>query len=239
MIPSTPRYFILIVLVSMLIHVGCSSYTIIDWVSFIKFNGITYLQVRPGQTQGLAQTDLGAEFAQVQFKLSGNVHDPSYRSKNGDAAFLEPGTSVFTVNGYQPTFRLAVPQNGEILLFEANTNPQARAGRDLLDIAGKVQYIGVNSEIDGLTELAAIHEPQLVTRLVAMVLDAPVNQQPHEMPTPEEEERYFIAFHLKDGTAVIRSHWLNNGELSRGIMLPQEFAQEIKRAVENLQKPDG
>jgi hypothetical protein len=114
----------------------------------------------------------------VQFRLSGNVHDPDYRSQNGDAAFLEPGTSVFTINGYQPAFRLAVPQNGEILLFEADTNPKARAGRDLLDIAGKVRYIGINSDMDGLPELAAIHEPRLVTRLVAMVLDAPVDQGP-------------------------------------------------------------
>jgi hypothetical protein len=52
MISSTPRYFILIVLVGMLILTGCSSYTIIDWVSFIKFNGITYLRVRPAQTKG-------------------------------------------------------------------------------------------------------------------------------------------------------------------------------------------
>jgi hypothetical protein len=65
MISSNPRYFILIVLVGMLILTGCSSYTIIDWVSFIKFNGITYLRVRPAQTQGLEQADLGAEFAQV------------------------------------------------------------------------------------------------------------------------------------------------------------------------------
>jgi hypothetical protein len=67
-----------------------------------------------------------------------------------------------------------------------------------------------------------------------MVLDAPVDQRPHERPV--EEERYFIAFHLTDGTAVIRSYWLNTGELAHGIMLPQGFTQEIKWAVENLQK---
>jgi hypothetical protein len=66
-----------------------------------------------------------------------------------------------------------------------------------------------------------------------MVLDAPVDQRPHERPV--EEERYFIAFHLTDGTAVIRSYWLNTGELAHGIRLPHGFTQEIKRAVENLQ----
>jgi hypothetical protein len=106
-----------------------------------------YLPASPPRTdKGLEQAGLGAEFAQVQFRLSGNMYDPDYRSQNGDAAFLEPGTSVFTINGYQPAFRLAVPQNGEILLFEADTNPKARAGRDLLDIAGKVRYIGINSD---------------------------------------------------------------------------------------------
>jgi len=33
----------------------------------------------------------------VKFKVSGNVCDPNYRLKDGDAAFLEVGTPIYQV----------------------------------------------------------------------------------------------------------------------------------------------
>src|SRR5579883_1464800 len=108
--------------------------TVIDWVNFVRFGGITYVAVdtRPGRP--LAKNDLGPVFAIVKFKLDGNVHDPGYQTKDGDAAFLDAGSKVYTVKGYSPTFRLAAQQDNGLALFEADTNPQARKGGDLLDI---------------------------------------------------------------------------------------------------------
>ena len=48
-------------------------------------------------------------------------------------------------------------------------------GVDLLDIGGKVTYIGVNSEQDGVTELGAIKGKTQVSALINMVLQAPVD----------------------------------------------------------------
>jgi hypothetical protein len=36
----------------------------------------------------LTESDLGPVFATVAFKLEGNVQDPGYQMKNGDAAFI-------------------------------------------------------------------------------------------------------------------------------------------------------
>jgi hypothetical protein len=44
------------------------------------------------------------------------------------------------------------------------------------DIAGRVRYIGITSEQDGVTELGAIRNARQVAALVAMILQAPVNQ---------------------------------------------------------------
>src|SRR5258708_31044660 len=85
--------------------------------------------------------------------------------------------------------------------YKGDTNPHARTGADLLDIAGKVRYIGITSEQDGVTELGAIRNARQVTALVAMILQAPVNQQ----YVSQGSTRYFIALHLLDGTAVIPS----------------------------------
>ena len=35
----------------------------------------------------------------------------------GDATLLDPGTAVYSVNGYDPSLRLAAIVNGEVLLY--------------------------------------------------------------------------------------------------------------------------
>jgi hypothetical protein len=210
--------------------VGCvpAGSVIIDWVDFIKFNGITYLASFDHTGRPLQESDLGPIFASVQFRLDGNVHDPDYHSQDGDAAFLDAGTPVYMVRGYKPQFRLAAHRDGSIVLFEADTNPKARHGADLLDIGGKVRYIGINSEQDGITELGAVKDPQQVAALVAMVLKAPVDQNRQDQAGPA----YFIAFHLNDATTTTRGYGTQSRELSRGIMMPEEFEVAVEEALQ-------
>jgi hypothetical protein len=221
-----------LVLVLSLVLAACASQPSsngvqIDWVDFIRFGGITYTTSPVGAGHALNASDLGSVFATVSFKLEGNVQDPGYQSKDGDAAFLNPGTKVYVVKGYNPTFRLAAYQNGTIHLYESDTNPHAKVGADLLDIGGKVLYIGINSDQDGTTELAAVKDSKQISMLVDMILKAPVNQNYQS----KGSKRYFIDFHLLDGTSVIRAYWPDSGELSRGILLPPAFATAIKQAL--------
>lgn len=195
----------------------------IDWVNFIRFNSITYL----AESQHIAPALLGPKFAQIKFKLKGNVNDPNYHSKDGDAAFLNAGTAVYAVKGYRSTFRLAAYQDKALVLFEADTNPMAKTGSDLVDIVGKVRSIGVNSAQDGKLQLGAIKDPREVTSLVNMVLVAPVNQQ----FTGSEGTQYVVVFYLNDSTTLSRMFWLKSGELSRGIMLPKAFGIAIQQAA--------
>jgi hypothetical protein len=208
---------------------GQRTVSIIDWVDFVKFNGVTYMASHLDVGRALEAADLGPEFAKVQFKLADNVNDPEYQSKDGDAAFLEAGTLVYTVQGYAPEFRLAARRDGQIVLYEADTNPNAKHGGDLLDLRDKVAYIGVNSVEDGKTEVAAIKDPQQVAALVEMVLAATVDQQ--RPPQENTGSAYFIAFHFKDGTATSRMYSSGSGELTRGIFLPQEFRNAIEAAL--------
>ena len=67
----------------------------------------------------------------------------------------------------------------------------------LLDIKGKVRYIGVNSSIDGTTELAAIRDPEEVHSLVSMVMEAPLERAPGSFD--DSGKVYFLAFYLEDG----------------------------------------
>ena len=200
----------------------------IDYVNFFQFNGIRYISgLTPEFGRTLTASDLGPVYAKVHAKLSGNVSDPNYRSQDGDAAYLDPGTPVYEVKGYAATFRLAAYLDGRLDLYEVDTNPRARVGADLLDIGGKVRAIDVISAQDGTTVLATISDQAEVRRLVAMVLVAPVNQA---IPTSSGQE-YIVAFRLADGTATARIFWPKQGALGRGILVPPAFGEAIQAAV--------
>jgi hypothetical protein len=194
----------------------------IDWVDFIKFNDITYVR-RVVPLDAFAEENL-EYYERTKSKLADNVDDLDYRSKNGDAAYLEEGTLIYSIKGYSPDFRLIARTETEMRLYEADTNPHARKGADLLDIGGKVEYIGINSPIDGETELASIREESLVSSLVEMVLDAPVDQTVRSTGG----RQLFIAFYLSDGTVANRSFRPDDRLLSRGIMVPDEFSEIVE-----------
>lgn len=192
----------------------------IDWVDFMQFAGIRYL----AEGEKIQPDLLGLVFARVKFKLEDNVHDPNYRSKDGDAAFLDSGTVVYSVKGYRPSFRLAVYQDGSPMLFEADSNPIAKRGSDLLDLAGKVRAIGVNSALNARMQLGVVKDPSEVAALVSMALSASVNQN----VLSSDGTRYVVVFYFNDGTTSSRMFWLNSGELQRGILMPKAFGAVIQ-----------
>ena len=186
----------------------------IDWTTFIQFNNITYLAAPLPDSITITPEQL-VPYDTVRFRLAENVNDPYFRTKNGDAAFLQKGTPVFSIKGFSPLFCLWAGG----ILFEADTNPKAKKGADLLDIGGKVDYIETNMAVRN-----TIRNPEQVAYLVDMILNASVNQK-----VQPGERQIFIRFHLKDGTTVSRSFWPTQGQLHRGIMLPEEFWEILKR----------
>jgi hypothetical protein len=191
-------------------------------VDFVKLNGITYLSdLRNDEID----TDGLSFYSEVRNRLRENIPF-GYQLKDGDAAFLDAGTPVYTISGYAPTFRLAAMREGKWYIYEANTNPGARRGSDLLDIGGKVKYIAINSHVDG-SQLGLIRDESVVNELVNMILEAPV-EQTSAIPGSVQ---YFLEFHLKDGTASTSSYVLDANTLNRGIKLPNEFREIVMDAL--------
>lgn len=226
------RVFVLVMLVGSLLVgcVGCAVQpptAVIDWVNFIRFHGITYLASFDAGRE-LQPSDLGAQYATVRFHVADNVHDPSYRLQDGDAAYLDAGAPIFRVVGYAPTFRLAARQDGRILLYEADTNPQAKTGSDLLDIGGKVESIVVTGDTQAATPVGAISDTQVVDALVTLLLAAPVDQS---RQLSGGGTRYFLAFHLTDGTQVNRVYLPDAREVGRGIVVPEAFVSLLATAL--------
>ncbi len=90
----------------------------IDWVNFVQVGATQYV-AGPESPTVLKETDLGPIYAKVKFKVSGNVCDPNYHLKDGDAAFLDVGTPIYQVKGHAPGEQLAARFNDRILLYSA------------------------------------------------------------------------------------------------------------------------
>ncbi|MEH7121131.1 hypothetical protein V7128_27540 [Neobacillus vireti] len=80
---------------------GCSSplhhNTVIDWVDFVKWDGKEYDGISGGVLAN--ESFLGEKIGEVKFKVADNVEGPEYKTKDGDAAFHEKGTPIYTVKG--------------------------------------------------------------------------------------------------------------------------------------------
>ena len=98
---------------------GCSNVQI-EWVDFIQV-GSTQFVVGPGTPTSLQESDLGPVVAHVKSKVAGNVCDPNYHPKDGDAAFLDPGTPIYQVKGQPTSAMLAARHDGHILAYAAKS----------------------------------------------------------------------------------------------------------------------
>lgn len=99
---------------------GCTNQ--IDWVDFVQVGSVQYLAAPTG-TAPIRESDLGPIFTHVKSTLNGNVCDPGYRPKDGDAAFLPAGTTIYEVKGYDPSARLAAHRGGRLVVYV----PKSRA----------------------------------------------------------------------------------------------------------------
>ena len=213
----------------------------IGWVPFAQFGSIRYVRTWHSTGEGnlrdepdLAAEDLGPELYRVAFRGSGYA-GPYYRYQDGDATHLNPGTPVHAVKGYSPEFRLGTLEDGRPTLYEADTNPSAITGEDLLDIRGKVKAVDVLDDDDAMTILGTMDDEGTIERFVASVLEAPVDQSSRDHDGP----RYFLGIRLADGTSVVRAFWLETGELSRGIMTDPVVTLSVWLEIPDEHRPVG
>src|ERR1700674_5711988 len=92
--------------------------TSIDWVHFVQVGATQYV-AGPEWSVVLQDRDLGPVYAKVKFKVSGNVCDPNYKLKDGDAAFLDAGTPIYQVNGQPPGLQSAARFSGQMVAYMA------------------------------------------------------------------------------------------------------------------------
>src|SRR3954447_26392262 len=97
------------------------AYATVDYVDFVQANGRNYIA---GLTRvpPLGSTDLGARVLTVRCSFS-DLNDRTGKMapspRDGDAAFLTPGTPVYAIRGWPPNCRLAAREHGQLRVFLA------------------------------------------------------------------------------------------------------------------------
>lgn len=83
--------------------------SVIDWVDFVQWNDQFYMRLVDAVLAD--PSDVGKRVGKVAFNVADNVHSADYKLRNGDAAFLEPGTRLYEVRGVPAADLLAVPDD--------------------------------------------------------------------------------------------------------------------------------
>lgn len=117
--------------------VGCAltnTHTVIDWADFVKLNDIYYYGSY--ETELASEDFLGGVASVVNFRLAENITTTSYKSKNGDAAFHEKGTEIYTVKGLKDVYAIRADhkvngyqiyfKDGDMSSYRFDTMPQEK-----------------------------------------------------------------------------------------------------------------
>jgi hypothetical protein len=232
---SVVRRLGLVLLTATIALVSCVGGTTIDYVDFIQHGDIQYVApFSSGLGRSPADADLGPEQFRVTQTLAHAGRGAGYAPHDGDAAFVPVGDPVYAVRGYAPSFRLAARHDGRLVLYEADSNPAAKTGADLLDIDGRVSAIALLSQKDGRTVIGRISDPGRVAELVRVVVTGPiVTSRPASAPGMG----VVVAFELADGTVTARGYAVDTSILGRGIHAAGAFHDAIVELVANAPTP--
>ncbi len=223
------KKFLMFIMVLILFLTGCiqrSPKVEIDWVDFINHKNVTYLATKFTTSDRKIESEIG----KTLFNVSENVHDPEYKTKEGDAAFLPVGTPIYKLKDYRTEFRVAVKRDGQFIVYEVSRNPQAKTGKDLFDIKDKVVSVSINSAVDN-SKIVVITDQVTVERIVLNLLNAQVKTTMEV----KSEKRYLLSFNLQDETSVNRTYSIDENIIWGYLKPSQEFKTLITNALHQSQ----
>ena len=197
----------------------------VDYIPFVQLHGVTYT----GFDELPASVHLGAPYATVCRDVS--ALPGLVDIQDGDAAFLAAGTSVFQIDGHDPRTMVAAELNGRSTLYEADNNPAATTGRDLLDVRSGLSSVRIFDGVSGSQQLGQVTDPAALADLAARIMSAHVDQM--TQGAHADEDRWFLELTTADGLTTRRAFWRSTGELQRGIYLDPAAVALLASAVPN------
>ena len=207
-----------------------SSKAVIDWVDFIKLNGHSYEGIYTGT---LSDPSLvGKEIGTVKFKVADNVTNPNYKTKDGDAAFLEKGTKIFEVKG-NPDL-VVVKDKNEIGGFKVYYRDSGKYLYHFKDLnQNRIKKIQIYEEHYGNTKLdhqllSTMTNPSQITAFLKLINQGTENNNFQHDPTLPGQKVFVIVLYTKHAVAY-RNNIFYNGKEYGWAPWNQEVLPELIR----------
>lgn len=212
--------------------VACQSGQVVCNVSAAEMAVVRGIDYLPGNAfpsysmagSALTPAELGPVFDTIN-TAAGGCSQPT---QGNFSTFLPVGTTLYTLKGYLPSFRLAVKQgtpgqNKPISLLEALFNPHASKGSKLMQldhVTSILLYSQSSSSSSPTTPpLATVRSPKQVTELVALFDQAPVRAT-----SDTGSKSDVLVFRFSDGTLSSLVYDSTTGWTNRNVILPSTFA---------------
>lgn len=185
-------------LLCIMLLVACGSQTIIEWVDFVKINGKQYDAVYTAVISD--SVSIGEKMGEVKFRVAGNVSNPGYRIKEGDAAFWEKGTEIYSVKDREGL--IAIPDESEIngyRIYKTDENNLNYHYKDInLEAINKVEIYG--GDYEPQLNHTIVNE-QEIAEIIAILNEGKTNASFNPNTTNGDPTRFQIVLYSEEPLA--------------------------------------
>lgn len=172
---------------------------ILDWVDFIQWDGNYYIAL---DSAVLADPEkIGEKAGEVAFRVSDNINSTQYKVKNGDAAFWEPGTELYYVEGLPDLLAAKDPAeiNGySLYVNEAKSGGYPQHFKDLkLEGVAKIEIydLFLYDNFSSPELLNTLEDEQDVQAFLKILKGKHSPQDPELIRNPPDPEIYAAVLH--------------------------------------------
>lgn len=148
--------------------------------------------------------------------------------KNGDAAYLGSGTSIFELKGYPSTFAVVADEK----VYIAEQNSSAKTAGELYPLKGLVKNIYIESTEDG-SRLHTFTESSKETFIDAWY---PLKlRDPNDLIKEGKLEgsRVFLEIELNNGISFRELYWADSNTFHSGVIGSDDIKEVINNELEN------
>jgi hypothetical protein len=204
--------------------IGCPDGAI-EWVDLLKIDDVTFkhqFDVAPNEPLS-TQIEKGEPIGKVTYKMADNACS-DHKMKNGDAAYLAKGTTVYAVKGYPSS--LMVVANDKV--YVADQKKDAKTIGDIYPIKDLVKDIHIESTDDG----SRMHtfSPESKDKFLNewLLLEA-IDHMEMYKEEAFEGNRIFLEIELNNGVSFRELYWSDTNAFHRGAYGNKIIKEVIKQ----------
>jgi len=189
--------------------IACESYTepysetkhtIIDWVDFVMIDDIEYNAIYNAII--VDPKYIGDEIGQVQFKVNENITDPHYHIKDGDAAFWDKGTKIYSVID-MPKY-IAIQDSNEIngyRIYQSQLNSESVQWHFKNVKQKTINKIDIYAGYDHPDFVVSIFDEQKIKKFMGILNDGKTNPSFSPDLSQGDSDIYHILFYTDQNLA--------------------------------------